>query len=97
MEEWRFVHVSTVSLMTKGKCALAKIAQENPNEASHDISKKYMCVGGDRHCLSIFAILEEKQKIFFQSIISTTCLSYEMRCQFFCVYLSPTSVHILLP
>ena len=23
--------------------------------------KKYMCVGGDRHCLSIFAILEEKQ------------------------------------
>lgn len=24
--------------------------------------KKYMCVGGDRHCLSIFGILEEKQK-----------------------------------
>ena len=44
VEEWRFVHVSTVSLMPKGKCALAKIAQENPNEASHDISKKiYVC------------------------------------------------------
>ena len=44
MEEWRFVHVSTVSLMPKGKCALAKIAQEKPNEASHDISKKNICV-----------------------------------------------------
>ena len=41
--------------------------------------KKYMCVGGDRHCLSIFGILEEKQKkIFVQAIISTICLSYEM-------------------
>ena len=79
MEEWRFVHVSTVSLMPKGKCALAKIAQEKPNEASHDISKKNMCVGGDRHCLGIFGILEEKQKkIFVQAIISTICLSYEM-------------------
>ena len=45
----------------------------------------YMCVGDDRHCLSTFVHFrrETKKTIFVQAIISTTCLSYEMRFQVF--------------